>query len=75
MLTTLRHVARHSRHIADVCATRGADCARWQIKWDPVMGSVFFFNVRSKEKMGEQKLTRKEAEFVALDHYIARQAR
>ena len=52
------------------------DLATWQGVFDPIYGTVFFFNTQTKEKIGhgDTQLTKKQALEIATDHYIARQA-
>jgi len=47
--------------------------ALWQGVFDPVYGTLFFFNKETKEKIGEQDFTMAQSKMVAIDHYLARQ--
>lgn len=49
------------------------EMALWQGIYDPIYGSIFFFNVETKEKIGTKTFSNEEARMVAIDHYLARQ--
>jgi len=58
----------------DCIETPSPKLATWESCFDPLYGTVFFFNKKSTEKIGSKSLTRKQAMMVAVDHYIAVQA-
>jgi len=47
--------------------------ALWQGIFDPIYGTLFFFNTETKEKIGEKTFTMAQSRMVAIDHYLARQ--
>jgi len=49
------------------------EMALWQGIYDPIYGTIFFFNVETKERIGTKTFTREQAKMVAIDHYLARQ--
>ena len=49
------------------------EMAVWQGIYDPIYGTIFFFNVQTKERIGTKTFTKEEAKMVAIDHYLARQ--